>query len=189
MRLLFVTPECAPLTKTGGLGDVSASLPVALRALGIETRVLLPGYRDVLAALPDTRAVARLELLGFAANLLQSGGFLVLDCPELYRRDGGPYQDASGADWPDNALRFGLLSKAAAVLGGEASPLRWRADCVHCNDWPAALAAADLQFDPAARAASGLTVHNLAFPGNFDAPLPARPRVPQQGITSQGVAF
>src|SRR5438105_2569207 len=146
MRLLFVTPECAPLTKTGGLGDVSASLPEALRGLGIDTRVLLPGYRDVLAALPEARVVARLELLGFVASLLQSGGFLVLDCPGLYRRDGGPYQDAAGTDWPDNALRFALLSKAAALLGGEASPLRWRADCVHCNDWPAALAAAYLHF-------------------------------------------
>ena len=44
MRVLFVTPECAPLTKTGGLGDVSAALPAALRAQGIDVRVLLPAY-------------------------------------------------------------------------------------------------------------------------------------------------
>ena len=48
MRVLFATPECAPLVKVGGLGDVSAALPAALRALGVEVRVLLPGYPEVL---------------------------------------------------------------------------------------------------------------------------------------------
>ncbi|HST02558.1 MAG TPA: glycogen/starch synthase, partial [Usitatibacter sp.] len=50
MKILFATPECAPLVKTGGLGDVSAALPAAFRAAGVEVRVLLPGYREVLDA-------------------------------------------------------------------------------------------------------------------------------------------
>ena len=39
LAVLFATPECAPLIKTGGLADVSAALPAALRGLGIDARV------------------------------------------------------------------------------------------------------------------------------------------------------
>src|SRR5690242_19597197 len=132
MRVLFATPECAPLTKTGGLGDVSATLPAALRALGHDVRVVLPAYRAVLEGLPEAREVARLELLDTPCRLLESGDFLAIDCPALYQRDGGPYQDAAGADWQDNPRRFGLLSRAAALLAGGASPLEWRPQILHC---------------------------------------------------------
>jgi starch synthase len=187
MRVLFVTPECAPLTKTGGLGDVSAALPDALRAAGIDVRQLLPGYPAVLEGI-DAVEIANLMVLGFDVRLLEAGGFWVIDCPALYRRDGGPYQDAAGNDWGDNALRFAVLSKAAAELAGEASPLAWRPDCVHCNDWPAALAAAYLTFDGGA-AASIVTVHNLAFQGNFDAALLGRLGLPAHSFSLDGLEF
>ena len=170
MQVLFVTPECAPLVKTGGLGDVSAALPAALRALGVEVKVLLPGYREVLAA---ARSATEQAVLGAGVRLLEWEGFLVLDCPRLFVRDGGPYQDLAGRDWTDNALRFGLLSQVAARLGAARSPLGWRPDVVHCNDWPAALAPALLRED-SGRAASVMTVHNLAFQGLFDATFAGR---------------
>jgi starch synthase len=157
MRVLFVTPECAPLAKAGGLGDVSAALPAALRGLGIEVRVLLPAYPEVLQKLGDANEVARFNELGFECVLFQKESFLLLACPALYQRDGTPYQDPGGHDWPDNALRFGLLAKVAARLAHEA-------DVIHCNDWPAALAPVFLQ----GTKATLLTVHNLAFQGNFE---------------------
>ena len=189
MRILFVTPECAPLTKTGGLGDVSAALPAALRSNGIDVRTLLPGYGEVLSGTEGLAEVARLHLLGFDVRLLEAGPLLVIDCPTLYRREGGPYQDRSGQDWGDNALRFAVLSKTASVLAGRESPLAWRPDCVHCNDWPAALAAAYLAFDANAAATSMVTVHNLAFQGNFDAALLERLGLPQHSFTSEGLEF
>ncbi|MEI7607131.1 MAG: glycogen/starch synthase, partial [Rhodospirillaceae bacterium] len=51
MRVLFVTSECYPVVKTGGLADVSAALPPALAEIGVDARVLLPGYPAVLEAL------------------------------------------------------------------------------------------------------------------------------------------
>jgi len=189
MRILFVTPECAPLTKTGGLGDVSAALPAALRAAGLDVRTLLPGYGEVLSGTRGLAEIARLHVLGFDVGLLAAGSLLVIDCPTLYRREGGPYQDRSGQDWGDNALRFAVLSKTASVLASAASPLVWRPDCLHCNDWPAALAAAYLAFDARAAARSVVTVHNLAFQGNFDAALLERLGLPQRSFTIEGLEF
>jgi len=178
MRVLFATSEAAPLVKTGGLADVAGALPAALRTLGVDARLLLPAYRTVKAAMTGPRercvlpAVAGLP----AARLLEirtENGVptYLLDCPALYDRDGGPYQDASGADWFDNALRFGLLSHAVAALGCASSPLQWRPQVIHCNDWQTGLAPAYLHSARDARAASLITIHNLAFQGIFDASL------------------
>jgi starch synthase len=180
MRVLFVTPECAPLTKTGGLGDVSAALPAALRALGHDVRILVPGYRSVLEGLLQLRPAGTLELPGFKASVLEERGFFVLDCAELYRRDGGPYQDALGNDWPDNPLRFGLLAKAAALVA-QALP----ADVVHANDWPAGLVPLFVKKD----IPSVLTVHNLAFQGNFDAGWVQKLGLPPESFTMEGAEF
>ena len=154
MRVLFATSECTPLAKAGGLGDVSAALPAALRALGLEVSVLLPGYAGVLEKVGEATEQERFSELGFDCRLLRSGHLLVLDCPPLYQRSGSPYQDPGGQDWPDNALRFGLLSKVAARLPGY--------DVIHCNDWPTALTPIYTK-RPAL-----LTIHNLAVQGNFE---------------------
>src|SRR5438876_8667078 len=190
MRVLFVTPECAPLTKTGGLGDVSAALPAALRAQGIDVRVLLPAYQGLSLpdGLPRANEVAKVPLLQMEARLLEAGEYLLLDCPALYARPGDPYQDAQGADWPDNALRFGLLSRVAALLGSAHSPLEWRPEIVHCNDWPTALAPGYLHFERS-RAASVMTVHNLAFQGLFDAGLLERLELPSATFAVEGLEF
>ena len=174
LRILYATPECAPLVKTGGLGDVAGALPAALRRIGLDVRVLLPGYRSVLAALPDARDAGRVEPFARlpAARLLEAElphavPAWIIDCPALYDRDGGPYQDAGGGDWEDNPLRFGLLSYVAARLASLQSPIPWRAQLVHANDWQVGLAPAygTLSFDGATR--NIITLHNLAFQGSF----------------------
>jgi starch synthase len=196
LRVLFATPECAPLVKTGGLGDVSAALPEALASLGADVRILLPGYRTVLAQLPECVEIARFahaaDLPG--ARLLRSETpsrlpLLVLECPELYDRDGGPYQDAAGSDWADNALRFGLLSRAAALLGDAASPLEWRPDVIHCNDWQTGLVPLYLRYGTGARAATLQTIHNLAFQGIFEPQLVAALGLPPQSFTPEGAEY
>ena len=57
-RVLFVTPEIADFAKVGGLGDVSAALPRALRSRH-DIRVLIPGYAQVLA-----KGAADIEIIG-----------------------------------------------------------------------------------------------------------------------------
>ncbi|HEX9179690.1 MAG TPA: glycogen/starch synthase, partial [Burkholderiales bacterium] len=160
--------------KTGGLGEVSGALPPALRELGADIRVLMPGYPLVLEALPDLKPLHRFTGLDVYpdCNLLE--GMLhgdvplwVIDCPELYAREGGPYADLSGQDWPDNSRRFGLLSRIGAALAGDASPLDWRPQIAHCNDWQTGLVPAYLQFQGGARAATVMTIHNVAYQGIY----------------------
>jgi starch synthase len=186
MRVLFATPECAPLTKTGGLGDVSAALPAALRGQGHEVRVLMPAYAGLPVAAVER--VHQLRLLDVDVRVLETPELLLLDCPFLYERPGNPYQDAEGRDWPDNALRFAMLSRAAALLAGGASPLDWRPEVLHCNDWPTALAPVYLHAEPA-KAASVMTVHNLAFQGLFDPRLMARLELPAAAFSVEGLEF
>ena len=195
LKVLFATSEAAPLIKTGGLGDVSGALPAALRAIGVDVRILLPGYKQVIAQLGQHETVATFDsLAGFPPARLLSGTMahgvplLVLDCPVLYRRDGGPYQNAGGHDWADNALRFGLLSRVAALLGCNESPLGWRPDLVHCNDWQTGLAPAWLHFAQGA-APSILAIHNLLFQGNFPPETVSELHLPPSCFGIDGVEY
>jgi len=173
--VLFATSEAVPLLKTGGLADVSGALPQALRAAGQDVRVLLPGYRDVLQALPEMPVLAHVALPPFPPARLLAGELpgavplLVLDCPPYFDRAGGPYQQPNRDDWPDNAVRFGLLSRVAALLAGEHSPLPWRPDVLHCNDWQTGLGPVYAAVAGGRRAASLVTIHNLAYQGIFPA--------------------
>jgi starch synthase len=180
--------------KTGGLGDVSAALPRALRARDLDVRILLPGYPAVLAADPAAKELAALDVLGQPVRLLESAHpngvpLIIVECARLYGRSGGPYQADDGEDWEDNALRFGVLSLVAAVLGSGDSPLEWRPDIVHCNDWPTALAPVYLRAADKPRAATLMTIHNLAFQGVFEMDEVARLGLPRDSLGMEGLEF
>jgi starch synthase len=176
MRILFATSEMHPLIKTGGLADVSASLPAALQALGQDVRVLLPGYTQVLDALKNKKVVAtfkpfedQAEVRLLSAKMPVTGVSLyILDAPHYYCRVAGPYQYHLGGDWPDNPMRFGILSRVAAMLGSSSSPVNWQAELVHCNDWQTGLVPAYLHLEQEPHAKTVMAIHNIAFQGNFD---------------------
>lgn len=196
IRLLFATPECEPWIKTGGLADVSAALPAALERHAIDARLLLPAYRPVLAAAVDRREVARIPATArfpaatlYEAPLPTGVPAWLLHCPALYDRDGGPYQDADGEDWADNAVRFALLARVAALLASDRSPLAWRPNVLHCNDWQCALAPAYLQLVHVQHVATVMCVHNLAFQGVFPAATLNAVELPASSFTVDGVEF
>ena len=197
MRILFVTSEIDPLVKTGGLADVSATLPRALRTLGVDVRILIPGYPSVLDGLSlETLAEGVALLPGQSPGRLLAGTLphgqvpvFVLDCPHWYQRDGGPYQDNQGLDWPDNAQRFGALSRAGALLASDATPIAWLPDVIHCNDWQSGLAPAYLAFHQGARARALVSVHNIAFAGRFPPTLVPALGLPAQGFSLHGFEY
>jgi starch synthase len=197
MKILFVTSEAHPLIKTGGLADVSGALPAALQALGQDVRLLIPGYSPVLDKLENKRTVATFavfpgqpEVRLLSAKMPDSGvPVYVLDAPQYFCRVAGPYQYELGGDWPDNAMRFGMLSKVAALLGSAGSPVAWRADIVHCNDWQSGLAPAYLHLSREAHARTVMTIHNIAFQGSFDRDWLEPLDLPQSCFDMHGVEF
>jgi starch synthase len=198
MKILFVTSEVHPLIKTGGLADVSGALPAALQALGQDVRLLIPGYVQVLDKLENKRLVATFSVFSgqpevklLSAEMPETKvPVYVLDAPQYYCRVAGPYRyELVGGDWPDNAMRFGMLSKVAAMLGSAASPIKWQADIVHCNDWQSGLAPAYLQLTQSTHAKSVITIHNIAFQGNFDRDWLVPLELPQSCFDMHGVEF
>jgi starch synthase len=199
MRVLFASSEVYPLVKTGGLADVSGALPAALIKAGIDVRVLLPGYPEAMDKAEAKRQVATLgdplsvgaETKLISARLPGSGvPVWLLDCPALYDRPGGPYQDSTGIDYPDNHLRFGMLSWAAAHLASADSPVKWRPQVLHCHDWQAGLAPAFLHaWDQPERPATIFTIHNIAYQGQFPPETVARLGLPPEMYQIDGLEY
>jgi starch synthase len=193
---LFVTSEAAPLVKTGGLADVSGSLPVALMHQGVDVRVLMPGYPAVMEGVKSKGRLASFPALGelpasqvLAGKLPGGVPLLIVDCPQLYQRPGGPYQDTTGKDWSDNDLRFALLCYVAAMLSTSHSPVSWRPRILHCNDWQAGLAPTYLRYMPGERARSVMTIHNLAYQGIFPPVTLSRVGLPPSSFSPEGVEY
>ena len=196
-RVLFVVAELAPWMKTGGLGEVAATLPAALRAAGVDARILVPAYPGVRAALRAARATAEIAQPGGAfppaqvlAGVTAAGvPVFAVDCPALYARSGDPYCDARGRDWPDNHLRFGLLAKVAAQIALGLPGIEWMPQIVHCNDWHTGLAPAYLHFAEAAKVRSVFTIHNIAFQGLFPRAALEQLALPAQAYAMDGVEY
>jgi starch synthase len=195
LSVLSVASEAVPLIKTGGLADVAGALPEAVAPHGVAMTTMLPGYPSVMKSMGRANAVHHYDaLLGEPARLLAgkiSGQpLLVLDAPGFFARDGGPYGDTSGKDWPDNGRRFAALSRAAAdVAGGIVKGKRF--DLLHAHDWQAAMAPAYLRLAPAGKQSvpSVMTIHNMAFQGNFAPELFQALGLPKAAWSMNGVEY
>ncbi len=199
MKVLFATSEMADFVKAGGLGEVSAGLPRALRRCNADVHVLMPGYPAALAACAGMRVVGCLPgragippcRIGFVRTADGLPVYFVM-APALFERRGSPYARPDGADWADNDLRFARLSLAAAQIsqgmirgqGGSA----WNPDLLHLNDWPCGMAAAYLRWD-GGRIPTVLTLHNIAHQGVYDANRLFALGIPDHAFDINGVEF
>ena len=190
LRVLFVASECAPWVKTGGLADVVAALPPALAAEGLDVRVCLPFYRSIRREVGEAPACATvLGALVREASLPSGIHAYLIDAPWLFGRDGGPYQDSEGRDWPDNGRRFGLFARIAATLASDETPLLWRPDVFHGHDWQAGLGPLWLKMALPRAAPSVMTIHNLAFQGLFPREMADALHLPPGVFAMEGAEF
>jgi len=174
MHIAFVASECVPYSKTGGLADVVGALPRALANLGHEVSVYLPRYRQTKLTDPET-VVASITVpfddkYRFASVVTAGANagirFYFVDYPPYFDREA--LYGTSAADYPDNAERFALFSRA--VL--EASKVLGVPNIFHCHDWQSALVPVMLRTlyaeDPAFREVGTVfTIHNMGYQGLF----------------------
>lgn len=194
-RVLFVTTEIADYIKAGGLGDVSAALPRALKP-SYDVRVLMPGYRQLLDSGRPIVRIARLparhELPACDIGRLVCDDGLVIYvvlCPELYDRDGNAYGDELGVGWADNDVRFARLSLAAAEIVNDSSILDWQVDLLHLNDWATGLTAGYVRWLGRRYVPSVYTIHNLAYQGIFPAERMSALGIPTTAFHIDGVEY
>ncbi len=172
-RILYLTSELFPLIKTGGLADVSGSLPDALVKRQQEMRILLPAYPEVMQQVEQPILLASNRYYNQEVQLLETrlpgNGLTVwlVHCPAAFDRPGGPYIDDNGEPWHDNALRFAIFCLVAVDIALSRLDLGWRPDIVHGNDWQSGLVPALLHLHTN-RPATVFTIHNLAYQGLFD---------------------
>jgi starch synthase len=193
IEVLSVTSEIYPLIKTGGLADVAGALPGALASSGVSMRTLVPGYPSIVSKMTEGREVAHFgDLFGVTGRLIAGRvaglDLIVLDAPSLYDRPGNPYMGPEGWDWPDNWKRFAALSWVASELGlGLVDG--YRPSLIHAHDWQAGLVPAYVKFGPSSTLKTVMTVHNMAFQGNFGADIFGQLRLPPHAFSVYGVEY
>jgi len=176
MNVLYVVSELYPLIKTGGLADVAYSLPHALKQLGVDIRILIPGYGCVLEQLQGVhtldKTMAPCSSPQREIRLLEGQHddfdmpIWVIDSPHLFDRPGNPYMGADGYDWDDNAERFANFSYMAAEISMGRLQTGWPVDVVHTQDWQTGLVSAFLSLEPTPPKRV-FTIHNVAYGGHF----------------------
>lgn len=193
MRVLFASSEIYPYVKTGGLGDVAGALPQALLRQGIDVRLLLPGYPEIMSKLSDRRVIGKLaELEEYDAQIIMGkldNGLIsyVIDAPHFYNR-ASPYGYEGGKDWPDNYLRFAAMGFAARDIVQKHKS--WVPDIVHGHDWQCGMIPVYLkEFIKRSCPKTIMTFHNMAYQGLFPyAALPAL-KIPATLFSPEGIEF
>src|SRR5262245_61753957 len=179
LKIALISAECVPYAKTGGLADVVGALPPVLRAMGHDVIVVMPKYGSIDARQYGLRPFLR--SLGVqmgdtvewaAAYVAENEGVPVyfVECDKYFARP-GLYHDAEFNDYADNPRRFGFLTRAGLQLCRD---MGFAPDIVHAHDWHTALAPAYLTIWHwndlvLGRAAGVLTIHNLAYQGQYRA--------------------
>ena len=177
MRLLLASSEVHPYSKSGGLADMVAALAKALGRAGHQVGLVTPLYRGIRTRFPQMQRLDYFLEVPLGTQRVQcdvwtlqpSDGLTIyfVDQPEFYDRKG--LYNEGGSDYPDNAHRFIFFSKCVAHL---ARYLAWRPELVHVHDWQAGLVPLLMKHQQrhegwATMPKSCLTIHNLAYQGNF----------------------
>jgi starch synthase len=200
LKILFVSPEVQPFAKTGGLGDISRALPLALKNMDHDVRVIMPKYQRVQLEKDDIQLVQDSSLtipIGHEAingdvykgKLDNKLTIHFIRCDKYFDRDN--LYSENGLEYQDNPERFIFFSRAVLEA---CKKLNFQPDIIHCNDWQTGLICAYLEsiykhdefFN---KTASIFSIHNLGFQGNYSPETLSTAHLPQELYSMHGLEF
>ena len=171
MKILFVASESHPFIKTGGLGDVIGALPVSLKDLGADVRVIIPNYRDIKEEIKNNlkyidnfnvKVGWRTQYCGILEYEYEGVKFYLLDNEYYFKRTGlyGYYDDGE---------KFAFFSRAVLEF---LKNIDWVPDILHCNDWQTSMVTVlhkleYINYEKFKNIKTVLSIHNLFFKGMF----------------------
>ena len=178
LRVALVTPEAAPLAKSGELAEFCSALPRYLTSLGLKVSLIIPRYStpqiaslDAAVVFPEISIPLNGERAKASIFRAEQRGYdiYLIDSPKYFLRE-NIYGPPTG-NYLDNDERFVFFSRAALEFLRQAG---LSLDVIHCHNWPTALIPVFLQShyreDPALNSvATLLTLHNTAYQGEFPA--------------------
>lgn len=204
-NVLFVTSEVFPYSKTGGLADISNSLPQALNSLGNEVRIISPKYGPLDERRLQIHEIKRLKdlnvnLLGKNYKFSIKSSFIhgkntkaqmyLLENNDFFKNKGIYENSRTKKDFENNDDRFLFFCKTVIEI---LEVLQWKPDVIHCNDWQTALIPAllktvykDNQHTKGIKTV--LTVHNLGYQGDFPVSTFAKTGMPEKVLGEIGFA-
>jgi len=177
LKILLASSEVHPYAKTGGLADISGSLPKALKAMGHDVRVIMPKYKTVVECPLGFHPIAldfEVPIAGIREKAFLFEGKLDEDLPVYFVGNDAYYHrdhlyGSNGGDYPDNARRFIFFSRSILEF---CKAIGFQPDIIHCNDWQTGLVPAYLKTVYAddkwfKNTRTVFSIHNLGYQGNF----------------------
>ena len=175
MKILMVSPECAPFSKVGGLADMVSALAKQLALQGHDVKIFTPLYQCVRQDETFKKEVYSLSVhLGLGIEEFCSVWRKDLGKAKVYFAEFNKFYNRRGiynegaVSYPDNGARFAFLSKAALEF---CSAIKWTPDIIHCHDWTTGFIPLYLntiyRYSPIGAAATVFTIHNMQHQGIF----------------------
>lgn len=170
LKVLIVSSEVSPYAKSGGLGDVAGSLPKALKAAGVDVKVVFPKYKNIKEKYTsEAEYVDSLTVnLGWRKQLTKV--YKIKSDVDIYMLGNDYYFERDGYyGYGDDNERFAFFSKAVIEF---LDVIDFIPDIVHCNDWqsgPVCVYLKDIykKIVSFSKIKTLFTVHNLQYQGIF----------------------
>lgn len=171
MKILFVSSEMSPLASTGGLGDVVGSLPLALKRLDHDVRVIMPLYKTIKQSYASELHFLRWSIIRLGWRTMYAGLFsMEVQGLPVYLIDNDFYfgHDSLYIDYSFDIERFAFFQRAVLEAMGE--PMGFEPDILHLNDWQTGMIPVLLESHYQASGYHGqvrslMTLHNLKHQG------------------------
>ncbi len=176
MKVCLCSAECVPYVKTGGLADITGSLPKSLEHLGCEVKVFIPLYNTIgtiFHGLLKNNEFEDIQVqIGDAVHTFNiwegelpdsDVNVYFIDCPHYFHR-GKPYTDDKDEDERFIFFQLAILETLQRF--------KWSPDILHSNDWQTSLLPVYLKttfaWDELFKfTTSILTIHNIGYQGRF----------------------